>query len=75
MKSSLFVFTRCLPHHSHPIHLDQRKEIVCRSQGQDQHRQKSFSLLYPVSLEQPPPLCLFGHFSCYFQETSEDISL
>ena len=26
---------------------------------------KSFSLLCPVSLEQPPAVCLLSHFSCY----------
>ena len=29
----------------------------------------------PVSSEQPPAVCLFSHFSCYLQETSEDTSL
>ena len=31
--------------------------------------------LVPVSLEQPPAVCPFSHFSCYLQETSEDTSL
>ena len=40
--------------------------------GQDQYWCKSFSLLCPVSLEQPPAVC---PFSCYLQEISEDASL
>ena len=29
--NSLFIFTSCLLHHSHPAHDDQAKELVCRS--------------------------------------------
>ena len=31
MKNSLFIFTPCLPHHSHPVHWDQTTIIVCQS--------------------------------------------
>ena len=34
-----------------------------------------FSLLFPVSLEQPAPVCPFGHLSCFLKETFEDTSL
>ena len=34
-----------------------------------------FSLMCPVSLEQPPAVCPFSQFSCYLQEISEDRSL
>ena len=33
MKSSLFIFTSCLPHHCYPIHWDQAKELVRQSLG------------------------------------------
>ena len=36
---------------------------------------KSFLLLCCVSPKQPDTVCTFTHFSCYLQETSEDISL
>ena len=39
------------------------------------HRTRSFSFLYFVSLEQPPAVYLFSHYSCYLLETSEDTSL
>ena len=43
--------------------------------GQDHHRRRSFSRLCPVSLEQPPAVCSFSHFSCHLQETSQGTSL
>ena len=43
--------------------------------AQDQDRCKSTSLLCSFSLEQPPTVCLFIHFSFHLQETSEDTSL
>ena len=33
MKSSLFIFTPCLPYHSHPVQWDGAKELVCQSLG------------------------------------------
>ena len=33
VKNSLFIFTPCLPHHSHLVHWDQTKIIVCQSLG------------------------------------------
>ena len=33
VKNSLFIFTLCLLHHSHPVHWDQAKELVCWSLG------------------------------------------
>ena len=36
---------------------------------------RAFLLSCPDSLEQPAAVCPFSRFSCYFQETSEDISL
>ena len=35
---------------------------------------RAFSLLCPVSVEQPTAVCPFSHFSCYRQETSKDTS-
>ena len=40
MKNSLRIFTQCLPHHSHPIHGNQAKELCVGPYGQDQHRRK-----------------------------------
>ena len=64
VKNSLFIFTPCLPHRFLPVHWDQ-----------DQYWCKGFSLLCPISLEQPATVCQFIHFSCYLQEISEDTSL
>ena len=75
MKSSPYIFTPCLPHHSHPIHWDRTTVLVCRCLGQDQHRCKSFSILCPISLKQSLTVCLFNHFHCYIEKTSEDTSL
>ena len=72
MKSSLLIFTPCLPHNSHPVHWHQAKYIVCQSLGS--RHTHTFPLLCPVCLEQPADVCLFSHFSCYLQETSEDTS-
>ena len=33
MKNNLFIFTPCLLHHSHPVHRDQTKILVCQSLG------------------------------------------
>ena len=74
MKYSLFIFTPCLPHHSHSVHWDQKK-LVFSPLVVDQHRRKSFSLVCLISLEQPPAVCSFSRFKCYHQETSEDTSL
>ena len=54
--------------------IKQRYKYVA-SQGHDQYRRKSFSLLCPVSLEQPAAVCPFSHFICYLQETSQGTSL
>ena len=32
-ENSLFIFTSCLPHHSHAVHWDHTKESVCQSLG------------------------------------------
>ena len=74
-KNSLFTFTPCLLHHSHPAHWDRTKASLCQSVGQDQHRHNSFLLLSPISLKQPAAVCPFSHFSIYLQEASEDTSL
>ena len=58
---------------SHSLKSNSNKSVS--PQGQDQHRCKSFSLLCLISLEQPPAVCPFSHFSRYLQETSEDTSL
>ena len=45
MKNSPFIFTPCLPHHSHPVHWDQTKELVCQSLGsRPTHMQELFTL-------------------------------
>ena len=55
MKSSLFIFTPCLPHHSHPIHWDQTKVLVCWCLGSRPTQvQELFTLV----------LLLFGTASC-----------
>ena len=51
MKNSLLVFSPCLPHHSHPLHSDQTKELVCQSLGP---RQTQAQELFTLAL------CLFG---------------
>ena len=49
MKHSLqFIFSPCLSHHSHPVHLDQTKELVCRSLGSRSTQVQEVSTLVPL---------------------------
>ena len=48
MKISLFIFTPCLPHHSHPIHWDQTKEAVCWSLGSRPTQVQEHFILVPL---------------------------
>ena len=75
MKNSLFIFTPCLLHHFFPVHWDQTMIIVFQSLGSRPILVQVVFTLCPISLEQPPVVCLFSHFSCYLQDTSEDTSL
>ena len=67
VKNDLFIFTPCLPHHSHPGHWDQIKESLC-PYGQDQHRRKGFRLLWPLPLGQSLTICPCSHLKCNPQE-------
>ena len=53
--SSLFIFTPYFPHHSHPGHWDQAKELVCQSLGSIPTQTQE---LFPLVL------CLFGTTCC-----------
>ena len=46
-----FIFTQCLPYHSHPICWDHKKQSLCQSLGCEC---KGISLLCPIPSEQPP---------------------
>ena len=47
MKNSLFIFTPCLPHHSHPVQWDQVKELVCQFLESRPTRAKELFILVP----------------------------
>ena len=51
---------------------------LCQSDDQDRRRCESLLLSLPFSPKQPPPhraVCLYNHFSCNYQKTSQEISL
>ena len=77
MKNSLFIFTPCLSHHSHPFHCDQTKELVCQSLGSRPTQMLEHFTLVPLLFGTTSLLSVgpFGHFGSYLQETSEDTSL
>ena len=59
----------CFPHHSHPVIMqcDQAKELVCQSLGSrpQARAQEHFYSCCFISLEQPPAVSPFTHFSWY----------
>ena len=73
MKSTLFILTQCLLHHSHLVHWDETKELVCRSLGSRRTQvQELFTLVLRLS-GTTSTVCPFS--LCYLQEASEDTSL
>ena len=66
MKSSLFIFTPCLPHHCHRVHRDKAKELVCWSLGSRQTQVQERFTLVPY-LPGTTCCCLsFSHFKATF---------
>ena len=61
MKNRLFIFTPCLPHHSHPFHWDQTKELVCQSVGSRTTQAQEF--FTPPSLQNNLPLSVHSAIS------------
>ena len=74
-KTAFYLHSMLAPITSIPFTEIKRRNHSVGPKGKDQSRCKSISLLWHISLEQPPTVCLFSHFSCYLQETCEDPSL
>ena len=76
VKNGLFMFPSYLPHHSHPVHWDQRKVLVCRSLGsRPTQAEELFTLVLRLFGTTSRCLSIQPFQLLPFQETSQDPSL